>query len=144
MTRLNLEGAAVVITGHADGYPVTLKGNIKNVDISVERADHTQTFTGNYALSDDSRYFLEFDADNDRGTAYTVEIPTTNVKHTARIEAVDRTVEAIEKARKAVGAPKKARFRLGKPLTSEAVLTVDAPTPIEVEFYWTENVRSTP
>lgn len=66
------------------------------------------------------------------------------VRRTASVLASDRTVEAFEAARVAVGAPKKAKIRaggieygLGRELVVE---DLDAPSPIMVEFVWKEKV----
>lgn len=140
--RLNLEGGRVVVTGNADGYPVTLEGNIKNVTIKAERDCEHNGWDRKFFLSDRTNYFLEFDTDNENGTAYTLKVPTVQVLRTATVQAADRTVEALEKAREAVGAPKNARVRMGNIMKNEGLVIVDEPTPIEVEFRWTENVRT--
>lgn len=140
--RLNLENGRVVVTGNADGYPVTLEGNIKNVTIKAERDCEYNGWDRKFFLSDRTNYFLEFDTDNENGTAYTLKVPTVQVLRTATVQAADRTVEALEKAREAVGAPKNARVRMGNIMKNEGLVIVDEPTPIEVEFRWTENVRT--
>lgn len=67
------------------------------------------------------------------------------VGRTARIEASDRTAEALEKARRLIGAPKFARFRV-EPYQwgggSELVIeSFTVPRPVGVEFYWEEWVN---
>jgi hypothetical protein len=67
----------------------------------------------------------------------------TTVKRRCSIMALDRTAAAIERARKTVGAPEKAKFRFGDyySMNGELVVeNVEEPNPIQVEFYWNEEV----
>jgi hypothetical protein len=139
--KVNLEDGKVTITGNAGGHPVTLEGKVKNVSLNVETTyNDFDDYGRRLSLSRDERYFLEFDAID--GIAYTIKTePKVVIHHTARIEAVDRTVEAFEKARKQAGAPKNAKVRVGEiqSLSNELTVTPLAKAqPIMVEFTWEE------
>lgn len=138
--QVDLEDGKVTVTGNAGGHPITLEGKIKNCTLKVERSrDDSEYFGRPFLFVNNERYFLEFDVVD--GTAYTIKTaPRVAVERTARIEAVDRTVEALEKARGQAGAPKNARFTLSRMLDRTAELQVGKPTPIVVEFYWSEHV----
>jgi hypothetical protein len=139
--RVNLENGKVTVTGDADGHPVVLEGNIKDVSLNVERDFDDVDFDSlRYSLLSRERYSLEFQR-NDEGVAYTIKYKPITVTHSARVEATDRTVEAFEKAREQAGAPKNAKVRVGdfQSLSNELTVTPLAKAqPIMVEFTWEE------
>lgn len=144
MSRVNLEGAELTLTGNADGQNITLTGKVKNVRLNVDHGyEHYRPFYGiDKIVRDTSRYSIEFDRD-DEGVAYKMQVKGIDVTRTARIEASDRTAEAIEKARVRAGAPEKAKFRINDfgRMTDELVIEyLDKPSPVMVEFYWKETV----
>ena len=81
------------------------------------------------------------------GWNVTVKEPVEKeVFHTATVEADDRTVEAIERARVLAGAPSNAKIRVGNAMnyygSGELVVeNLDEPNPIQVEFRWREGAR---
>lgn len=156
MSRVNLEGAELTITGNADGQPVTVTGKVKNVKLNVDHG--FERYRPSYGIDaivrDTSRYSIEFDRD-DEGFAFKMQVKGGDVTRTARIEASDRTAAAIEKARVRAGAPENAKFRISDDvrlndnvrmgdfgrMTDELVAeNLDEPSPIMVEFYWKETV----
>lgn len=65
------------------------------------------------------------------------------VYHTARIEASDRTVLAVEAARAHAGAPVRAKFKFvgfGPAFLEGQIVIGDEPAPVDVEFSWVEHL----
>ena len=66
------------------------------------------------------------------------------VRYTASILADDRTTAALTQARKRCGAPKKAKMKIFEHFRSPdyglTVVAWDEPNPVQVEFYWEEEL----
>lgn len=133
----------IVITGFANGQHLTLEGDIKDVSLGYESEYLEDYFLDSkLTIKDFSKYTLEFKP-NDKGRAYTIKVrDLKRVDRSARIVADDRTAKAVEQARLLVGAPEYARFRYSNiaRMDCELIVMEDAPVPVEVEFYWKEEV----
>lgn len=138
-----LEHGTIEVNGRIGGRDVTLTGNVKNLAVKKVETDYRASSWTMDKIGPRDRYYIEFD-DDDSGNQfylkYSEKIPDLGeVMRTARVQAPDRTAAAIEKARRAVGAPENAKFRfddfqqMGGGLVIE---NLDNATPVWVEFRW--------
>lgn len=142
MNQSNFPSGDLTYTFTRDGQRYTVTSQVKSGSFVVE-TDDTIYFTDKFYRNDEEK-FLRFDVDE-----YTLQVDDIKgvvVHRTARIEAADRTVEALEKARRLAGAPTKAKFRIESFYVGQNELgqnklvieNIDEPSPVMVEFYWKE------
>lgn len=123
----------------ASGKPYTLRGDVEQVRIEAVR-DEDYLYSSKYMTPTIEEYTLKFRI-KENGEAYRAEMDMVEVRRMASTTAEDRTAAAIDAARVRVGAPEDAKFNfcmLATPYTKEGV--AGEPTPVGVEFYWTERV----
>lgn len=149
---LQLTDGHIVVSGIYKDRPIEFHADVESLDIDHEAEYHDvsnwdavciKTFPvweqvhaiAKLKIKDDGRW----------GKIKYMDVERVRVGRTARIEAEDRTVAALEAARVRAGVPEKAKYRLsdGPQYFHEGELTIrpwDEPRPVSVEFYWEDEV----
>lgn len=130
MSDLHLEDGEVTVTGKAGGHPVTISGKIKNVKLKAE----TTNDYNRYFLSKDTSYFMEFLSD-ESGVAYTYQYEMLKIERRATVEVDSFTMEELEAARAATGAPRDAQIMFDRGTSRELIFLSGGGN---VTFIWTE------